>query len=106
MRISLSALLVASITLGACGATLNPGTWFGRSTSEPITVVDDKPVNPLIPQKTGIFARKAQNESFYAGQPFDEIIDLTVERVPGGAIIRATGRADRQGSYLVQLTPD
>ncbi|WP_386260101.1 hypothetical protein [Sulfitobacter aestuariivivens] len=30
---------------------------------------------------------------------------MTVERIPGGAIVRATGLAARQGIYAVQLTP-
>jgi hypothetical protein len=109
MRISLSAILVASLTLGACGvvrdSALNPSNWFGRSTSEAIEVADDKPVNPLIPQKSGLFAGRDKYANNYDGQPFDEIVELKIERVPGGAIIRATGRADRQGSYSVQLTP-
>jgi len=106
MRISFTALLVASLALGACGSVLNPGNWFGRSTSEPIQQVNQAPANPLIPEKSSsIFKRKDNAEPVYVGQPFDEIIDLTIDRVPGGAIIRATGRADRQGSYAVQLTP-
>lgn len=108
MRISLSALLVASLALGACGSVrdsvLNPGNWFDRSTSEPIEAVDEGPVNPLIPKKSGIWGRNEERDT-YEGRPFDEIVELKVERVPGGAIIRATGRADRQGSYSVQLTP-
>ncbi|MCX7565550.1 hypothetical protein OS189_04235 [Sulfitobacter sp. F26169L] len=109
MRISLSVLLVASMSLGACGfvrdSALNPSNWFGRSTSETLQTADAKPANPLIPKKSGLFARRGADEISYAGRPFEEIIDLTVERVPGGAIIRATGRADRQGRYAVQLTP-
>ena len=110
MRISLSVLLVASLALGACGivrdSALNPTNWFGRSTSEPIVEsTDAKPVNPLIPTKSGIFTRPGKDELGYAGKPFDEVIDLKIERIPGGAIIRATGRADRQGIYAVQLTP-
>ncbi len=109
MRISLSVLLVASVSLGACGfvrdSALNPTNWFGRSTSEAIEVADTGPVNPLIPQKSGFFGKRKAELANYAGKPFDEIVDLTVERIPGGAIIRATGRADRQGIYAVQLTP-
>lgn len=108
MRISLTALLVATVTLGACGfvrdSALNPTNWFGRSTSVPVSASDTTPVNPLIPTQTGVFAR-SREEAEYAGIPFDEIIDLQVERIPGGAIIRATGRAARQGIYAVQLTP-
>ena len=109
MRISHSVLLVASLSLGACGvvrdSALNPANWFGRSTSVPVTTVDEKPVNPLIPQKSGLFAKQKAADAIYAGKPFDEITDLTVERVSGGAIIRATGLAARQGIYSVRLTP-
>ncbi|KEJ87971.1 hypothetical protein [Sulfitobacter donghicola] len=109
MRISLTVLLVTSVSLGACGfvrdSALNPGNWFGRSTSEQIEVADEKPVNPLIPSESGLFARIRADEATYEGRPFDEIVSLKVERVPGGAIIRATGRADRQGIYSVRLTP-
>jgi hypothetical protein len=109
MRIPLSVLLVASLGLGACGiirdSALNPTNWFGRSTSETLATQDATPVNPLIPQTNGLFARRGVEEAIYTGQPFDEIVDLTVERVSGGAIIRATGLAARQGIYSVQLTP-
>jgi hypothetical protein len=107
MRISLSVLLVASTFIGACGligsSPLNPTNWFGRSTSEAVT--DTGPVNPLIPgTRRGLFARDDAADA-YIGNPFDEITDLTIEPVAGGALIRATGRAARQGIYAVQLTP-
>ncbi len=109
MRISLTVLLVASVSLSACGfvrnSALNPSNWFGRSTSEVVDVVDEKPVNPLIPQESGLFGKKRSNDEIYVGKPFGEIIDLKIERIPGGALVRATGRADRQGIYSVQLTP-
>ncbi len=109
MRISLSVLLVASLTLGACGmvrnSALNPGNWFGRSTSVAIAPTDGKPVNPLIPQSSGLFGNRNKGPAVYIGEPFDEITDLTIERVAGGAIVRATGLAARQGIYSVQLTP-
>ncbi|MEH6737540.1 MAG: hypothetical protein V7695_03210 [Sulfitobacter sp.] len=109
MRISLTVLLVASVSLGACGivrnSALNPTNWFDRSTSEPIEVVDEKPVNLLIPKKSGLFAKNRADAAIYLGEPIDEIVDLTIERVAGGAIIRVTGRADRQGLYSVRLTP-
>lgn len=110
MRISYTFILVASVTLGACGvvrdSALNPTNWFGRSTSESVEVADAGPVNPLIPQTGGgLFARVRGEAPGFVGQPFGEIVDLTIERIAGGAIIRATGRADRQGVYAVQLTP-
>ena len=108
MRITLSALLVSVTVLSACASVrdsrINPFNWFGRSTSEPIQQVEN--TNPLIPQRTGLFASRRGTEETYAGIPFEEIIDLKVERVAGGAVIRATGRAARQGVYQVRLTPE
>jgi len=107
MRITLSALLVSTLVLTSCGAVrdsqINPFNWFGRSTSQPIAQTEN--TNPLIPQRSGIFRRRSAQVDTYAGIPFEEIIDLKVERVAGGAVIRATGRAARQGVYQVQLTP-
>jgi hypothetical protein len=109
MRISLCVLLVASLTLGACGfvrdSALNPSNWFGRSTSETLETGTTVVTNPLIPKTRGLFARRAELDAAYVGQPFDEILDLTVERVAGGAIVRATGLAARQGIYAVALIP-
>jgi len=109
MRISLPVLLVATLSVGACGfvrdSALNPSNWFGRSVSQPIAAGEATPVNPLIPQQSGLFSGRRSEASTYFGKPFDEIVDLKVERVPGGAVVRATGRADRQGTYSVQLTP-
>ncbi|MEQ6248164.1 hypothetical protein ABMC89_04670 [Sulfitobacter sp. HNIBRBA3233] len=108
MRSILPAFLVASLTLGACGvvrdSALNPGNWFGRSTPAPVSA-ETEPVNPLIPTRSGLFGSRPDNKEIYLGEPFYEIVDLTIERVAGGAIIRATGRAERQGIFAVQLTP-
>jgi hypothetical protein len=67
---------------------------------------DGKAVKPLIPQSSGLFGNRNKGPAAYVGQPFDEITNLTIERVAGGAIVRATGLAARQGIYAVQLTPD
>lgn len=106
MRKTLPTLLVLSMTLGACGAVrdsgFNPVNWFGRS--QPATVSAEN-TNPLIPNtRAGLF-RARNTPADYTGRPFEEITDLVVERIPGGAIIRATGLAARQGIYEVQLTP-
>lgn len=106
MRKTILILVVATFGLSACGfgqSRLNPVNWFGNSRSAPVAT-DTTPVNPLIPRSRGLFARR-NVEPTYFGEPFDQIIDLTVERVPGGALIRATGLAARQGIYEVQLTP-
>lgn len=110
MRIPLFALMIASLALGACGfvrdSAINPANWFGRSTSVAVQAADTTAVNPLIPTRTGLFARRDAAEAIYNGEPFDEITSLTIERVQGGAIIRATGLAARQGVYSVRLTPE
>ena len=107
MRKTLTVLLVSSLFVTACGfsdSRVNPLNWFGRGQSEPIAQ-DTKPVNPLIPDTTGLFKRARDRDSVYVGRPFEQVTDLTIERVQGGAIIRATGLAARQGIYSVQLTP-
>lgn len=107
MRKTVSLLLVTSLTLAACGfgqSRLNPVNWFGRSQSVPVAQSTET-TNPLIPKRGGIFARERERAKIYQGGPFQQITGLVVERVPGGAIIRATGLAARQGIYDVQLTP-
>ncbi|WP_298835687.1 hypothetical protein [uncultured Roseobacter sp.] len=104
MRTSVTALLVSTLVLTGCSTNLNPLNWFGRSSSEaPAPVAEND--NPLIPQRTGLFARQRNAEVVYPGSPVETISDLIVERVPGGAIIRATGIASVQGVYDVRLTP-
>lgn len=107
MRKTLTVLLVSSLFVTACGlrdSRINPLNWFGRAQSVPIAQ-DTKPVNPLIPDTTGLFKRARDRNAVYVGRPFEQVTDLTIERVQGGAIIRATGLAARQGIYSVQLTP-
>ena len=101
MRLVISALLASTITLTACGSVrdsrFNPFNWFGASRSE---VVQTGTTNPLIPQKSPMMRRK---EIPYQGQLIDQISDLVIERVTGGALIRATGMASVQGAYDVRL---
>ncbi|NNE53060.1 MAG: hypothetical protein HKN30_11745 [Sulfitobacter sp.] len=108
MRKTLILLLVSSLALAACGAVresrINPFNWFGPSRSEPVQSQEN--TNPLIPRGGGLFSRARAEEAIYVGLPFEQITDLKVEKVPGGAIIRATGLAARQGIYAVQLTPE
>lgn len=108
MRKTLSILLISTLTLTACGAVrdsrVNPFNWFGQSRSEPVQAREQ--TNPLIPERSGGLLRGLrERDAQYLGRPFEQVTDLTIERVPGGAIIRATGLAARQGYYAVQLTP-
>ena len=105
MRKSLLALVVASMTLTACGSirdsAINPFNWFGRSKSEAVSA---GPTNPLIPKRGGIFTRRAPGA--YAGVPVATVKELVVERAAGGAIIRVKGVASQQGPYEVRLVED
>ncbi|MEL6449965.1 MAG: hypothetical protein AAFQ19_01800 [Pseudomonadota bacterium] len=111
MRLTTLTLLTATMTLTACGAVrdsrVNPFNWFGRSQSVPIErgAEDAREVNPLIPQERGGVLSTLRDEPEYPGIPVDQISDLVIERVPGGAIIRATGIADVDGVYDLRLTP-
>ncbi len=105
---TLPLILAASLVLGACGtireSRVNPFNWFGQSQSEPISQTEN--TNPLIPKSGGLFSNRRAEKEIYLGRPFEQVTDLTIERIPGGAIIRATGLAARQGIYSVQLTPE
>lgn len=111
MRLFTTSVLVSALALSACGtirdSAVNPANWFGngRGTSAPVKQVAN--TNPLLPsdQSTGLFAKKRARDAIYQGQPIDQITSLVIERVPGGAVIRATGLAAVQGVYSVQLTP-
>lgn len=102
MRRVIPALMVAILTLSACGswrdAGANPRNWFGRSTAAPVAV-DAK--DALLPKRSGL----ERAAPVYQGTRVDQIAALAVERVPGGALIRATGIATRQGAYDVRLIP-
>ncbi|NUH64355.1 hypothetical protein HTT03_03430 [Sulfitobacter sp. S0837] len=106
MRKTLMALSASTLLVSACGfsdSRANPLNWFGPS--QPAAVNAQASTNPLIPKRRGLFAKRRAEVSTYEGRPFEQITDLTVEPVPGGAIVRATGLAARQGIYSVQLTP-
>ncbi|WP_299614475.1 hypothetical protein [uncultured Tateyamaria sp.] len=112
MRLILPSLLVATLTLSACSAMrdsrANPMNWFGNSRSEPVQVDAPAETNPLIPQNTraGLFANLRDQAEIYVGTPIDQVTDLVIERVPGGAIVRATGIAGQDRVYDVRLTTD
>lgn len=106
MRTPILALLLAGMTLTACGSIrdsgLNPFNWFGRSRAE--TLPATGPVNPLIPTGGGLFSRRGP--AAYTGTPVAVIKDLVIERAAGGAIIRVKAVADRQGPFEVRLIKD
>ncbi|GGE24525.1 hypothetical protein GCM10011360_11190 [Primorskyibacter flagellatus] len=102
MRKSIPLLLIAALVLSSCGnSRLNPFNWFGKARSR---AVAEDGVNPLIPERTStpMFGRPEEPDN---RTPVSQVTELVVERVPGGAIVRATGVPLRQGAYQVLLRP-
>lgn len=86
MTRSITIALAALLTLSACGAVrdsrINPFNWFGRSA----------------PTETINTAEKVDPRLLVA-----DVVSLSVEAYSGGAIVRATGRADTQGYWNAEL---
>lgn len=110
MRIFTTSLLVATLTLSACGTVrdsrLNPFNWFGRSQSQVVVADTREETNPLIPERNqGLFDNFRRQEIVIPTNPVDQISDLVIERVPGGAIVRASGITTHRGPFNVLLVP-
>lgn len=103
-----SALVLSGIVLVGCGwkdSRINPTNWFGGSTEIATDVVDEGPVNPLIPTNTRskIFSRpEAEDKSV----PIQSVTELRVEPAGSGAIVYAKGLATRQGAFGAELRPE
>lgn len=111
MRILTTSVLISVLAVSACGtirdSAVNPANWFGKGRTSQAPIEQTASTNPLIPggkQKTGIFAKKRARDAIYLGQPIDQVTNLVIERVPGGAVVRATGLTAVQGVYAIQLT--
>ena len=112
MRILTTSVLISVLAVTACGtlrdSAVNPSNWFGKGRTSQAPVEQTASTNPLLPSgkpKTGIFGKKRALDAIYQGQPIDQVTNLVIEKVPGGAVIRATGLTAAQGVYAVQLTP-
>ena len=104
MRVTPPALLMSIVLLAGCGSSANPVNWFGGAQPDESVLEPIDAANPLIPQRTGIFQRR-NTPAPYLGSTINAVADLTLERVPGGLIIRATGRSATLGAFNAQLTP-
>ena len=85
---ALALALTAVLTVTACGAMresrLNPMNWFGRShetKTEEFGIASPEDKRPLVAQ----------------------VLGMTIEQTPTGAIVRATGMSPMQGSYDAEL---
>lgn len=110
MRLFTTSVLISALALGACGtirdSAVNPANWFGNGSSAPAPTTKTESTNPLLPaENTGLFSKKRGQDAIYQGKPIDQITKLFIERVPGGAVIRATGITAKQGVHSVRLTP-
>jgi len=85
---ALALALTAVLTVTACGAMresrLNPMNWFGRSheaKAEEFAIAAPEEKRPLVAQ----------------------VLGMTIEQTPTGAIVRATGMSPMQGYYDAEL---
>lgn len=86
MKRLIATLIVLSLLAGCAGlktSKLNPFNWFGRAQAAQRVAIADTPADPrpLVAQ----------------------VLDLSVEPYPGGAIIRATGLPPTQGYWNAEL---
>ena len=81
--------LALCAALAGCGfsARLNPLNWFERSTEAPTTLLPEGATFDV--ERRGYV---------------DQITELTIEPLPGGAIVRATGLPPVQGRWDAELT--
>jgi hypothetical protein len=86
MRLPLTVFCL--VVLAGCGgfrdSRLNPLNWFGGSQSAQL--------EPLLPEEA------PDNRALVA-----DVIDMQIDQLPGGAILRATGRAPTQGYWQAEL---
>ena len=86
MRLPVTVLCL--VVLAGCGglrdSRLNPFNWFGRSQAAQL--------EPLLP------AEVPDARALVA-----DVIDMQIEQLPGGAILRATGRTPTQGFWQAEL---
>ena len=90
MRKPLLAALSVVLVLGGCGSAdrtwYNPFGWFGGSRETEITSLQVDVGTPADPRPL-----------------VDQVLSLTVEAYPGGAIVRATGLPPTQGFWAGAL---
>lgn len=82
-------LVTLCLALASCGglrdSRLNPLNWFGKSQAREVIVLPEKGADarPLV----------------------EDVVSMTVEPMPGGAIVRARGLTPTQGWWKAELVP-
>jgi hypothetical protein len=77
-------VLACMLILSACGQSrLNPFNWFKRSAPAPVTLAVETPDD--------------------ARALVADVLSMDIDVLPGGAILRATGRTDVQGYWEAEL---
>ncbi|MEM9249080.1 MAG: hypothetical protein AAGB05_10320 [Pseudomonadota bacterium] len=86
----LTAVLLATLALAGCESRLNPFNWFGQSqeTTVPVAAAEAPTIAPRDPRPT-----------------VSQIASLTIDRVPGGALVTATAIPATQGWFETGLVP-
>ncbi len=107
MKKTLAMVLVASLGLSACSSwrdsRANPSNWFGRSQPAAVNVDSTGDVNPLLPageDKLDLAGRPDAGDPTF---PITQVTELKVDATSTGAIIRATGVAQREGAFRAEL---
>ncbi|MGC9369330.1 MAG: hypothetical protein ACP5DX_07325 [Paracoccaceae bacterium] len=93
MRTPLLAVLSVALLLGACGrvrdSQLNPFNWFGRSTEQQVVAGTAPAAQPGDPRPL-----------------IQQVLEMRVEQIPGGAIVHAMGLPPRQGYWKADLVAE
>lgn len=107
MRILTTSLLVATLGLTACNSRINPVNWGSGNQAVSTSQTAPEEINPLIPEnpRRNILSSLTNPDVEYLGTPIEQVTEVVVESVPGGAILVATGVSSIQGIYDVRLTP-
>ncbi len=87
MKPFVAAGLIAVLVLSGCGTRLNPMNWFGGNKEQRLDAAPEE--------------FTADPRALVA-----EVTRLSIERMPGGAIVRATGLPPTQGFWDAELVAD
>lgn len=109
MRNLVTVLMISSLGLAGCSgfrdSGANPANWFGRSSTIQHPVTADGS-NPLIPEASNSILSRRPSIENYPGTPIYAVQAIEITPSSGGAILKATGVALRQGAYDVRLVPE